>query len=43
LKEEAAGVGSLALRLRPPFETRGAFLARHAALEARMAAEAPRP
>ena len=35
-----AGAGSLELRLRPPFETRGAFLARHAALEAQMAVEA---
>lgn len=34
------GVGSLQLRLRPPFETRRAFLDRHAALEALIAAEA---
>jgi hypothetical protein len=35
-----AGIGSLDLRLRPPFETRRAFLERHAALEAMMALRA---
>jgi 5'-deoxynucleotidase YfbR-like HD superfamily hydrolase len=35
-----AGIGSLELRLRPPFETRQAFLERHAALERMVAAEA---
>ncbi len=34
-----AGVGSLALRLRPPFETKRAFLDRHADLAARMTAD----
>lgn len=37
-----AGVGSLELRLRPPFETRQAFLERHAALAALMEAEGAR-
>jgi len=37
-----AGVGSLEVLLRPPFETRRAFLERHAALEALVAAEAGR-
>ena len=36
------GVGSLELRLRPPAETRQAFLERHAALEALIATEAGR-
>jgi len=36
------GVGSLALRLRPPFETRQAFLERHAALAALIVPEAGR-
>ena len=34
-----AGVGALALRMRPPFETRAAFLARHAALERQLEGE----